>query len=145
MDLHAETTASLASWKKRQARERDDWPAPWPPGHRIFTHEDGAGLNPDLITRTFRRHVEAAGVPPIRLPDVRHTHASLQIKAGVPVKVVSERLGHADVAFTTCVYQHVLPGMQQEAAEAFATLVAAAKSKRAEPLEGSGSQTVHKA
>jgi integrase len=50
-------------------------------------------------------------------------HASLLLKSRVPVKVVSERLGHATPAFTMTVYQHVLPGMQAEAATTFANLV----------------------
>ena len=53
--------------------------------------------------------VRRAGVPVIRLHDLRHTHATLLIDAGVPVKVVSERLGHATAAFTIETYQHVLP------------------------------------
>ena len=55
--------------------------------------------------------------------DLRHTHATLLLKAGVPLKVVSERLGHSSPAFTMTVYQHVLPGMQRAAAELFSTLL----------------------
>ena len=55
----------------------------------------------------------------IRFHDLRHTHATLLIKEGVPVKVVSERLGHATTAFTIKTYQHVLPGMQADAANLF--------------------------
>jgi site-specific recombinase XerD len=58
--------------------------------------------------------------------DLRHTHATLLLKAGVPIKVVSERLGHATPAFTMATYQHVLPGMQAEAARTFAALLAPA-------------------
>jgi len=54
---------------------------------------------------------------------MRHTHATLLLKAGVPIQVVSERLGHATPAFTMATYQHVLPGMQAEAAETFAELL----------------------
>lgn len=68
------------------------------------------------ISQAFERLVTRAGVPRIRLHDLRHTHATLLLKAGVPVKVVSERLGHAKPAFTIETYQHVLPGMQAEAA-----------------------------
>ena len=60
---------------------------------------------------------------PLRLHDLRHTHASILLKANVPVKVVSERLGHSSPAFTMTVYQHVLPGMQADAAAAFSALV----------------------
>ena len=59
----------------------------------------------------------------IRLHDLRHTHASILLKANVPVKVVSERLGHSSPAFTMTVHQHVLPGMQADAAAAFSAAV----------------------
>ena len=52
----------------------------------------------------------------MRFHDLRHTHASQLLKAGVPVKVVSERLDHAAASITLDVYAHVLPGQQQEAA-----------------------------
>ena len=58
--------------------------------------------------------------------DLRHTHATLALKAGVPVKVVSERLGHATPGFTANTYQHVLPGLQQQAAERLKALLAPA-------------------
>lgn len=69
------------------------------------------------------RKVAKLDVPTISLHDLRHTHATLLLKAGVHVKIVSERLGHANVAFTMSVYQHVLPGMQAEAASTFAKLI----------------------
>lgn len=61
----------------------------------------------------------------IRFHDLRHTRATLLLKAGVALKVVSERLGHSTPAFTMTVYQHVLPGMQRDAASLFARLVSA--------------------
>jgi hypothetical protein len=61
------------------------------------------------------------------LHDLCHTHATLLLKAGVHVKVVTQRLGHANVAFTMNVYQHVLPGMQAEAAETFASSLGVAE------------------
>ena len=64
----------------------------------------------------FHRIVRNARVTPIRFHDLRHTHGSLLIKEGVPVKVVSERLGHAHIALTMQTYQHLLPGMQEDAA-----------------------------
>ena len=56
------------------------------------------------------------GLPPIRLHDTRHTHASLAMLAGVPVKVVQERLGHSTPAITMSIYQHTSPGMDAQAA-----------------------------
>jgi integrase len=72
------------------------------------------------VQRTLCRTVSS---PRIRLHDLRHTHATLLLHAGVPPKVVSERLGHATVAFTMQVYAHVIPGMQADAASAFGNLV----------------------
>jgi integrase len=59
--------------------------------------------------------VANASAPRIRLHDLRHSHGSLLIREGVPVKVVSELLGHANIVFTMETYQHVLPGMQADA------------------------------
>jgi integrase len=90
----------------------------------VFTDADGAPLSPQRTTHRFRRTVRRLdGVPPIRLHDVRHTHATLLLAAGVPIKVVSERLGHATIAMTLDVYAHVLPAMDREAAERFGALL----------------------
>jgi len=85
----------------------------------VFARPDGSPLHPDLVRQSFGRAVGRAPVSRIRFHDLRHTHASLLLMAGVPPKVVSERLGHATVAFTMDVYAHVIPGMQAEAAKAF--------------------------
>jgi integrase len=89
----------------------------------VFPRPDGRWWNPPAISLAFRRAVKRAGVTPIRLQDVRHTHASLLLAAGINPKVVSERLGHSSVAFTLDTYAHVMPGMQPEAAERFMELV----------------------
>lgn len=94
----------------------------------VFARPDGAPIHPEYVTRTFDRVVAKHGLPRIRFHDLRHTHATLLLKAGIPVKVVSERLGHASPGFTLNVYQHVLPGMQAEAAQIFDQLLAAAIS-----------------
>ena len=70
-----------------------------------------------LVRRHFRRIVQSADIPPIRPYDLRHTCATLLLAIGENVKVVSERLGHASAALTLDVYSHVLPNMQQQAAE----------------------------
>jgi len=64
-----------------------------------------------------------AGVPEIRLHDLRHTHASLALAAGVHPKVVSERLGHANIGITLDTYSHCLPALSEEAACRVAALV----------------------
>lgn len=86
---------------------------------------DGAGepLNPNWVTRRFQNLVARAGLGHFRLHDLRHTHATLALEAGVHPKIVSERLGHSTVAFTLDVYSHALPSMQEQAAGQVAALV----------------------
>jgi integrase len=75
------------------------------------------------LSDAFKKLVARSGLPSIRFHDLRHTHATLLLKAGVPVKVVSERLGRSTPGFTMATYQHVIPGMQHEAALTFAQLL----------------------
>ena len=67
--------------------------------------------------REYLKIIEAAGVRWIKFHGMRHTCATLLLKAGVPVPVVSERLGHKGVEITMNIYQHVLPDMQEDAAK----------------------------
>ena len=90
---------------------------------RVFTNECGDPIRPDSVGQAFARLVKTAGVPPIRLHDLRHTHASQLLMAGVNVKVVSERLGHSSVSFTLDTYAHVMPCQHAAAAEAAAALL----------------------
>jgi integrase len=123
IDLDDRTISILRAWRKRQLEERLALGANYEDHGLVFTRPEGSWVHPDLFSKTFDRMVAASGLPVIRLHDLRHGHASLLLKSGVPVKVVSERLGHATPAFTMTVYQHVLPGMQAEAASTFANLV----------------------
>ena len=96
---------------------------------------DGDPIHPHALSQAFERIACRAGVPVIRLHDLRHTHGSLLIKEGVPVKVVSERLGHANIAFTIETYQHVLPGMQADAALTYQRLTTPVPPGDDEPVE----------
>ena len=80
-------------------------------------------LHPDCVSRDFKAAARRVGVPVIRFHDLRHTHATLSLQAGIPLKVISERLGHRDPAFTLRQYTHAVPGMQAEAASRFASLI----------------------
>jgi integrase len=89
----------------------------------VFARPDAEPIHPDFFSQSWERLVRDSKLRRIRLHDLRHTHASILLKANVPVKVVSERLGHSSPAFTMTVYQHVLPGMQADAAAAFSAAV----------------------
>ena len=121
IDLDPTTLTVLAGWRALQAAEytatgvKDpDW---------MFTTAGGGRVHPHSLSQTFDRIVRRAPVPVIRLHDLRHTHGSILIANGVHSKVVSERLGHAWYAFTVETYQHVLPGMGEEAARVFESVL----------------------
>jgi integrase len=82
-----------------------------------------SAASPREVTRALSRHVLDAGVPIIRLHDLRHTHATLALAAGVHPKVVQERLGHANIAITLDTYSHAVPALEEEAARTVAALV----------------------
>jgi Phage integrase family len=82
---------------------------------------DGSPIHPQRISAWFLQHTRAAGLPRIRLHDVRHSYASAALAAGVPPKVISQRLGHATIAMDT--YSHVIPGLDEQAAETVARLI----------------------
>lgn len=123
INLDPQTTATLRAHRATQAQERLAAGPAWHDHGLVFTWEDGRGPHPDWLSHEFVRLVERAALPRIRLHDVRHTHATLMLKAGIHPKIVSERLGHSSVAFTLDTYSHVLPGMQAEAAQIFAEFV----------------------
>lgn len=86
----------------------------------VFASDVGTPLSVRNIQgRNFKPILKRAGLPDIRLYDLRHTHATILLLDGVNPKVVSERLGHASAAFTLDTYAHVLPSMQEEATERF--------------------------
>jgi integrase len=85
----------------------------------------------DLSNR-FIKFVKAAGLPRVRLHDLRHSHATHLLMAGVHPKVTQERLGHSSIMLTMDLYSHVLPAMQDEAARSIDAVMRAAISKRRE-------------
>lgn len=85
-------------------------------GYVIFK-DNGEPFHPDSITQKWERFVAKHNLPQIRLHDLRHSNATALIAAGVSAKVVQHRLGHANVSITLNTYTHVLPSMDEEAAE----------------------------
>jgi integrase len=111
------TVAALKAWRDRQADEFLELEIAQSPDHYLFTDKAGEPLHPDRVTKLFDQAVKAAGLPRIRLHDVRHSYATIGLLNGIHPKVMAERLGHADVMITLQTYSHVLKGMQESAAE----------------------------
>ena len=89
----------------------------------VFPGSTGKPLDPSVLTRNFARMATNAGMPGIRLHDLRHAHASALIKVGAHPRVVQDRMGHASSAFTMQAYGHVAADQQEEAANAVAELM----------------------
>ena len=117
------TVSALKAWKKAQNAERLLMGEGWQGTTTglVATEPDGTPLHPQTLTRRFHSATKRAGVRCIRLHDVRHSYATAALSAGVPVKVLSQRLGHADIAITLRTYAHVLPGDDATAADIVVT------------------------
>jgi integrase len=121
--LDAETVKVLKAQAARQLVEQQAHGESWTDSGYLCTKEDGTPYHPEVVSRSFRQAVKRAMLPMIRPHDLRHTHATLALQAGIHPKVVSERLGHANVSITLDTYSHAIPAMQEEAAERIAELV----------------------
>jgi integrase len=86
----------------------------------LVCHPDGRPVHPDTITSRFNRLVDRAGVKRIRLHDVRHTYATTSLDSGVDPKIVADRIGHANMAYTLAIYTHKSTGKDRGAAETVA-------------------------
>jgi integrase len=89
----------------------------------VFTGEHGSPTARTTIREDFQRILRRAGLPPVRFHDLRHTCATLRLAAGVAIKVVQEKLGHARISTTMDLYAHVMPSSKREAAEALTRLL----------------------
>jgi integrase len=119
IDLDANTMHVLERWQQRLEAEG----AMIEPSMPMFLNTHHRTPSPESFSQLFTRTTATSGLSRIRFHDLRHTHASLLVAAGVPIKVVSERLGHAHPGFTMHTYQHLLPGMGAAAASQFAALI----------------------
>ncbi|AGB42060.1 site-specific recombinase XerD [Halobacteroides halobius DSM 5150] len=83
----------------------------------VFCKPTGEPMRPQTVTRNFNRVAKKAELSQFRLHDLRHTHATLMLQAGVHPKIVQERLGHSTISQTLDTYSHVIPSMQKEAVQ----------------------------
>ncbi len=118
--LTRRAAAALKDHRKRQLEERMRLAGLWQDQGLIFPNEIGSLLNPsNLRNRSFKRIKARSGVrEDLRFHDLRHTCATLLLSEDVNAKVVSEMLGHASITITLNTYSHVLPDMQDSAADA---------------------------
>jgi integrase len=113
----------LREQRKRIAQDRLNSKGEYKDFDLVIPTSKGTPLTPRNLSRTYYNLLERSDVPRITFHDLRHTHATLMLTQGVHPKVVAERLGHADMRTTLEIYSHVLPHMQQEAAEKMGKLL----------------------
>lgn len=122
--LDSHTSGRLRAWRKVQMAERLAWGTAYRGDEDlVFTWEDGRPVLPDFATRTFGLLTAAAEVPRLKLHELRHTHATLLLRDGVPVHVVAKRLGHKDPSVTLNVYADAIPDDDGRAVEVFTRAV----------------------
>lgn len=136
ISLDSFTVEALKGYLAMLDAKREAFGATYPTHGKLMRFEDGRQLHPDTVTRRFNRLVDAAGVRRIRLHDVRHTYSTLALDAGADPKLVSDRVGHANMNVTFQIYTHRSTGKDREIANTLATLIQSTMT--ASPKDDSG-------
>lgn len=123
VELDGGVVGVLLGHRLHQDAERTTWGDAYSDHGLVFAREDGTPIPPERVTKRFVTLVREAGLRPIRVHDLRHGSASLMLAAGVPMAVVSKRLGHSTIALTSDTYSHLLEGVGRDAAERAAALI----------------------
>jgi integrase len=121
--IPVEVIAALREHKRLQNVRRLALGEAWRDHDLIFTVADGGPGNPTNLRRNLLAIAKRADVPPLNIHALRHSHSTLLLQAGENPKVIQERLGHADIRTTLGIYSHVLPNMQERAAEKVGALL----------------------
>ncbi|MBN1370440.1 MAG: tyrosine-type recombinase/integrase [Anaerolineaceae bacterium] len=112
-----QTVEVLRTHYQQQQIEREFAGDRWVENDLVFPSTLGTPLDSRNLFRIFKEILQQTSLPNIRFHDLRHTAATLLLQQNVHPKVVQERLGHSDISLTLNTYSHVVPGMQEEAAD----------------------------
>ena len=122
--VDAHTLATLKSWKSAQAAEKLAWGEAYEDTTGlVFTWQNGSPVLPDYVSKSFVKAQLSIDIPRLVLHGLRHTHATLLLREGVPVHVVAKRLGHKDASVTLNVYADVIPEDDGHAVDVFSKAV----------------------
>ena len=132
--LGSKTIEILRNHYERQQEERIEAGDAWKEYDLIFSTRVGTPIEQRSLLRSFKIFLINVWLPLIRFHDLRHTSASLMLNHDIPVIIVSRRLGHARASITSDVYGHLMPSMQDEAAEMIDDLVTPTEVKLENPI-----------
>src|SRR5205823_3916058 len=110
VSLDLATVEVLKQHRVQQAKERLALGKGYCDHDLVFCQLDGTPIQPNNLSHAFNRLIESSKLRRIRTHDLRHTHASLALRANVHPKIVQTRLGHANISITMDTYSHVAPG-----------------------------------
>lgn len=117
LELPEEAVAALAAHRTRKKEERLAAGPRWEDSGHVFTTLTGTPIHPNTLYRTYFFGLrDKAGLPGLHFHNLRHTYATLALKHGIPIRTVSDVLGHKDIATTLRTYAHVIPGQHRAAA-----------------------------
>ncbi|HSR83486.1 MAG TPA: site-specific integrase [Streptosporangiaceae bacterium] len=117
------TVRALKAWRKIQLADKLRWGSAWTDTGRVFTTELGEALHPDRITDVFEWAAFQAGLPPIRLHDLRHGAASIAHRSGADMKAISHLLRHSSISITADTYTSIFEEADGELAETMSQAV----------------------
>ncbi len=120
----------LKEYRKWQLEQRFKMGDQWEDYDRIFTKSDGSPLHPDSVTQYFSHLISKTDLPAISIHSLRHTNITLQIAAGVPLRTVSYRAGHAQTSTTANIYSHAIKTADEMAADVLQDILTPATNSR---------------
>lgn len=139
--LSARVVAALTRQAEVQLVERAQWGDAYEDDGLVFARENGTPLRPEYVLRRFHDLSDAAGLPRVRLHDLRHLAATLLLTSGVPLAVASKMLRHSQVGITADLYGHLTREASHAAADGLAAVLDAAAAERANEQKMTGATT----
>lgn len=115
IQISDKVAAALKEWKRKQNIEKAAFPGEYNEQNLILCSIMGEPVNPESVSRNFKKDLEAAKMPDIRFHDLRHCHASMLLEQGIDLKTISDRLGHSTITMTADIYSHITDKLQAKA------------------------------
>ena len=118
LPIGEDLTQTLKSWRGEQVKHTLQRGGTWSEDDWVIRQPDGFPINPDTLLHELRKAEIKLDLPHVSFHDLRHTHATLLLEAGIDLKTVQDRLGHESIVTTGNIYAHVTGHMKRDAVDA---------------------------